>query len=310
MNRSFNDFDEFGEVAREWRIETSLLGRGGFRADLLQVVDPVGEFHFVRTRMDGHIRQTGEPPHGMRTLCILASPELRVDWRRQPVDGNDILVFPSGGELEATTQPGFEIFIVSVTEELLARQLRTVSGRDTSESFFDSEVFHCDPDAMNRLRRRLIGYTDLLASGRPNRKAAAQFEDIAKDMVGAVVGKMVEPRPANRSRRHAAVRLAAAYLEQHAHEAPTVSHLCQLTGVSDRTLEYGFKELFGITPKLYTLALRLNGFRNALRNAVPATTAIADLANDWGFWHMGQLAADYRRMFGELPSTTLGRNSH
>jgi len=29
------------------------------------------------------------------------------------------------------------------------------------------------------------------------------------------------------------------------------------------------------------------------------------VANAWGFWHMGQFARDYRRLFGELPSDTL-----
>jgi len=32
---------------------------------------------------------------------------------------------------------------------------------------------------------------------------------------------------------------------------------------------------------------------------------IVDVASRWGFWHMGQLAADYRKHFGELPSETL-----
>jgi len=35
---------------------------------------------------------------------------------------------------------------------------------------------------------------------------------------------------------------------------------------------------------------------------------VAEIANAWGFWHMGQFARDYRFMFGELPSETLGRN--
>ena len=34
---------------------------------------------------------------------------------------------------------------------------------------------------------------------------------------------------------------------------------------------------------------------------------VADVANEWGFWHMGGFAADYRKLFGELPSTTLNR---
>jgi hypothetical protein len=35
--------------------------------------------------------------------------------------------------------------------------------------------------------------------------------------------------------------------------------------------------------------------------------SITDLANVHGFWHMGQFAADYRLLFGELPSKTAAR---
>ena len=34
---------------------------------------------------------------------------------------------------------------------------------------------------------------------------------------------------------------------------------------------------------------------------------IAEIANGWGFWHMGQFAADYRQHFGALPSETRGK---
>lgn len=52
-------------------------------------------------------------------------------------------------------------------------------------------------------------------------------------------------------------------------------------------------------------AYRLNQVRKSLRVADPKTSLIADLANDMGFWHMGQFAKDYRSFFGELPSETL-----
>jgi hypothetical protein len=34
---------------------------------------------------------------------------------------------------------------------------------------------------------------------------------------------------------------------------------------------------------------------------------VSAVANRWGFWHLGQLAADYRNLFDELPSETLAR---
>lgn len=71
----------------------------------------------------------------------------------------------------------------------------------------------------------------------------------------------------------------------------TVSEICRLVDVTERSLQRG----------------RLSGVHRSLRNADPGRTRVADVANEWGFWHMGQLAADYRKQFGELPSETLRR---
>lgn len=69
-------------------------------------------------------------------------------------------------------------------------------------------------------------------------------------------------------------------------------------------MRYAFRELFGVSPKRYLQAVRLNGVRRDLLAATPEAK-IADVANRWGFWHLGQFAADYRRQFDELPSETL-----
>lgn len=54
-------------------------------------------------------------------------------------------------------------------------------------------------------------------------------------------------------------------------------------------------------------AFRLNGVRKILRKIDPDAIVIADVANRWGFWHMGQFAQDYSKLVGELPSETLRR---
>ena len=73
-----------------------------------------------------------------------------------------------------------------------------------------------------------------------------------------------------------------------------------------RTLNYAFREIFGVTPKEYLQVTRLDGVRKDLHRREPSAK-ISDIANKWGFWHMGQFAADYRRQFGELPSETTRR---
>ena len=93
------------------------------------------------------------------------------------------------------------------------------------------------------------------------------------------------------------------FIEDHPTQPVSVRDVRAASGVSLRTLEYAFRERLGITPKGYITAVRLNAARRALAGAPPSMT-IGEIANHWGFWHMGGFAADYRKMFGELPSET------
>lgn len=81
-----------------------------------------------------------------------------------------------------------------------------------------------------------------------------------------------------------------------------------MTGVSELTLQNLFMWKYGITPMAYLKRARLNDVRKVLRSATPEKLKVSDVANQKSFWHMGQFAADYRMLFGELPSDTLRKN--
>ena len=64
----------------------------------------------------------------------------------------------------------------------------------------------------------------------------------------------------------------------------------------------------GKTTAARVLAKALNCERDPQSDrpaADPSNEKVANVANRWGFWHLGQFAADYREQFGELPSHTL-----
>jgi transcriptional regulator GlxA family with amidase domain len=101
--------------------------------------------------------------------------------------------------------------------------------------------------------------------------------------------------------RDRALARALAIMTEHPDDCLPISEICRLSGASWRTLERAFLERFAIGPKAYYSNLRLHRARRDLLEAGPATL-VADVANRWGFWHMGKFAADYRALFGDLPS--------
>lgn len=74
----------------------------------------------------------------------------------------------------------------------------------------------------------------------------------------------------------------------------------RILGVSDRTLILAFLERYTIGPMGYYQCLRLHAVRCRLkRNPV-----IEFATGDFGFHHLGNFTAEFRRLFGDRPSET------
>ena len=104
------------------------------------------------------------------------------------------------------------------------------------------------------------------------------------------------------------VRRVIDYLQVYAVQLPTIAELCEISKLSERSLEYGFREYLGITPIRYLRLVRLNGARQDLLVAVPMKGAVLSIALNWGFLELGRFAGEYRQLFKELPSETLRHN--
>ena len=95
------------------------------------------------------------------------------------------------------------------------------------------------------------------------------------------------------------------YIEERKDYPIKVSELSREVGINERSLHRLFNDRYGISPKSYLNRLRLNGIRHELKHTSSRKKKINEIAYSWGFWHMGQFAADYKMLFGELPSETL-----
>jgi len=146
-----------------------------------------------------------------------------------------------------------------------------------------------------------------LFNDRERERIAAQVELVETLLTTLSGASDLQPTRSDRTRqaRSLTVKIAEDYALLHAGEPLYVTDLCRAAAVSERTLEYAFKEVLALTPVAYLLRLRLHRVRQALLAATPGTTTVSAEALNWGFWHFGEFSRAYKECFGELPSETL-----
>lgn len=104
-----------------------------------------------------------------------------------------------------------------------------------------------------------------------------------------------------------AVRRSIAYMEENLAQPITLNDLAAFTRMSVRSIQQGFKEDLGTTPMAYLRDRRLERVRAELADSVPREKTVTQIAERWGFTHLGNFSAIYQRRFGESPSATLRR---
>ncbi len=105
-----------------------------------------------------------------------------------------------------------------------------------------------------------------------------------------------------------AVRQSLDYIERNLSEPVTMGSIAAQVGVSVRSIQQGFKEELGVTPMAHLRERRLERVREELTDAAAGDgITVTEVAERWGFNHLGSFSVLYRKRWGESPSQTLHR---
>lgn len=101
------------------------------------------------------------------------------------------------------------------------------------------------------------------------------------------------------------VRRAEEYIRANLRDSIEIEDLVAVSGVSSRSLYYGFRRWRGTTPMSYLRNLRLNLAHEELKYARDAGVHVTRVALGVGYDHLSRFSKDYKQRFGQSPSTTL-----
>jgi AraC-like DNA-binding protein len=230
------------------------------------------------------------------SLVLLTAPEsgaVFVEGRRL-VAGEAVLL-PPASNLELLTHAVGRIFLIALPGDGASSRLRDRLPR----------LLTCTDRRVGNLPEVLCAWLEtpssLVNDSQPSAALRARLPSCLKSMMFAERAEVDAPAL---PRRRMAVERVRRFIHEHLSESMTLADLCRHAHLQARSLEYGFRDLVGLSPFKYIKMLRLGEVRRRLQTSSASQLSVSEAALDCGFSHLSQFAADYKRVFLESPSAT------
>lgn len=226
-----------------------------------------------------------------------------------------LFYIPNNRDFHAVTPPGFSGHFYSLSTEYFTKEF---SGLDHS-ILIDPETDLPNPLLMSDEDSRILvhGFRLLHAISQDYPNSNKRLDDIfstifrsfinpiIKDTLRGNAGKKTTRKPLEYPHLICFLGLIHVNIEN----PPDINRLANECGISIRQVQKIFKQTLRISPTEYIKAVRLNEVRLKLLTQGAYRGAISSVANQYGFWHMGQFAKDFKLLFGYLPTQILEKES-
>ncbi|WP_213955116.1 helix-turn-helix domain-containing protein [Variovorax sp. dw_954] len=267
----------------------------------------IGPVQIFREQSNQAVLQGGRPRANTISVALTLATQVAGWYCGHEIGEGRVFALSSDREFDLVAGAGMALVGVCVDTAELARRAAILHGRELplnlpGPSLISRSTMHRDAlallvdSAMSLVRDRPATLADgALRNRLAESLTDAVLESIAPDCIESGL------LPGAAARRQI-VATAREYMRSHADEPISVPDLCVATGASRRALQYAFENVVQLSPVTYLRVMRLNRVRSELQARHGDT--VGDVAARWGFWHPSRFAAEYRELFGELPSVT------
>lgn len=302
-----DEIERYEKAAAPWEILARPIGPGtfGHRKRYLSTPSVV----LYRESFDSRLHVQGATPAGLMGLSVPLHLGGNSSYWGKALHERG-LPTSVGGALDAMIDAGQSHLIVLLTSELVQRHL-TSSQAALLEVAAKTRLLPAARDMVDALRCYLLDTLEYSHRWPAMLRHPPALWVLEQDLVSRILAAVELPstetsRPALPLRRLALDR-ALDYLRETDVSTLPMAELCAAARASQRTLEYAFRETYGLGPLAFLRRWRFHRARRELLFTVSADVTVTDVAHSIGFWHLGRFATEYRRLFGELPSETLRR---
>ncbi|MEB3340864.1 helix-turn-helix domain-containing protein [Okeania sp.] len=310
VSKLFTDVDTFKEFVAYRRYEIIQLTPGSLQARFLSI--QLGDIYFTYTQTNQGTQVFGDK---LKEYCnfsiVWFENEGEVHALRHHIDPQRTLFAFNEKETDFISSQGGVMTEICIPLKTFHTYADKLQRHDLDDNFRSKNHVNLFPTEMKEIKNYLKQLF-WLAIHEPHWLQRPDVETlVTNDFVPLLISKIpiklnskVFLKP---SRRAKLIAQAEKKMLAHLEQPLTLKQLAENLESSSSALSYGFQDLFGMSPIRYLKVRRLNAVRQHLKASDPESCVIVTTASQFGFYNASHFAKDYKAMFGELPSETLGK---
>jgi AraC-like DNA-binding protein len=299
FTRTIADIDALAAaIADGLQAECVQLESRPFAAQLVVARLPGMVVQFVRE--DVALARRIRVPAGKWLFLVPLTVNESVRWNARHVAANDLFVHAPDSECYAFDPAGTTFALITVSDR---SELGALARTALADSLGDCTLVTGNGHAEG-LQRRLA---QLRAATAITTNAHAIQRGVADALIACLrqAIRCQEDVYVSAHRRHL-VRRAEDFFRSHLGERVSAAQLSSAARVSERNLRNAFYDVYATSPMRYLRLWQLHQARRALRSPRHPSASVTDIATSHGFHELGRFAGEYKALFGESPSQTLG----
>jgi len=295
----FTDIDDFSSGIANGNIESQRLETGKYISNIS--ITGTDRIIFSHLNSNRSVLQQGSGKIGSITILIPGNMDQDFYWKKQRLKGTQYGLLRSGMEHRSIIPPNFFAFAVSIRIDHFLSVSQSLGYPNFYKEITKKEIIRVRIDEANIIHRNLIS---LFQSNEAD-KYFLEYNLLSLIISSFAKSMNLSSAPAPTS-HGVYFKRAVDYINENLYLPIKLPELSREIGVSERNLRYIFNSQAGISPKRFIQNLKLNWVRKEMKYNLSGK-GINDISSQMGFWHSGQFAADYKKLFNELPSATIGK---